>query len=89
MNTRVPRDFWLADWDERQAIVAFHLKNPLEGYRRLTFIMLDADIVAVSPSSVWRYLGQGGLLSKWKGKRRRKALASSNLRSRISIGIST
>ena len=30
----------------------FHLKNPLEGYRRLTFMMLDADVVAVSPSSV-------------------------------------
>jgi hypothetical protein len=34
----------------------FHLKNPLEGYRRLTFMMLDANIVAVSPSSVWRVL---------------------------------
>jgi transposase InsO family protein len=52
-NGWVPRDFWLEDW-EKQAIIAFHLKNPLEGYRRLTFMMLDADIVAVSPSSVWR-----------------------------------
>ena len=26
--------------------------------------MLDADIVAVSPSSVWRVLSQAGLLSK-------------------------
>ena len=42
--------------------------NPLEGYRRLTFMMLDADIVAVSPSSVWRVLGQAGLLAKWKWK---------------------
>jgi putative transposase len=41
------------------------LKNPLEGYRRLTFMMLYADIVAVSPSSVWRVLGQAGLLKKW------------------------
>ena len=36
----------------------FHLKNPLEGYRRLTFMMLDADIVAVSPASVWRVLSR-------------------------------
>jgi hypothetical protein len=43
----------LEEW-EKQAIIAFHLKNPLEGYRRLTFMMLDADIVAVSPASVWR-----------------------------------
>src|SRR5215472_4751038 len=56
----------------KQAILGFHLKNPLEGYRRLTFMMLDADIVAVSPSSVWRVLSQAGLLSKWKGKPSRK-----------------
>ncbi len=34
--------------------------------------MLDADIVAVSPSSVWRVLGQAGLLSKWNGKPSKK-----------------
>jgi hypothetical protein len=50
----------LEDW-EKQAIVGFHLKNPLEGYRQLTFMMLDADIVAVSPASVWRVLGRRGL----------------------------
>jgi hypothetical protein len=38
-NGWVPRDFWLEDW-EKQAIIGFHLKNPLEGYRRLTFMML-------------------------------------------------
>jgi hypothetical protein len=32
-NGWVPRDFWLEDW-EKQAIINFHLKNPLEGYRR-------------------------------------------------------
>ena len=30
-------------------IIGFHLKNPLEGYRRLTFMMLDADIVGGEP----------------------------------------
>jgi putative transposase len=65
-NAWVPRDFWLEDW-EKKAIVDFHLKNPLEGYRRLTFMMLDQDVVAVSPSSVWRVLGQAGLLAKWNG----------------------
>ena len=49
-----------------------HSKNPLEGYRRLTFMMLDADVVAVSPSSVWRVLGQAGLLKKWNGKPSKK-----------------
>jgi hypothetical protein len=70
-NGWVPRDFWLEDW-EKQAIVNFHLKNPLEGYRRLTFMMLDADVVAVSPSSVWRVLGQAGLLKKWNGRPSKK-----------------
>jgi len=70
-NGWVPRDLWLEDW-EKQAIIHFHLKNPLEGYRRLTFMMLDANIVAVSPSSVWRVLGQAGLLKKWHGKSSKK-----------------
>jgi len=65
-NAWVPRDFWLEEW-EKKAIVDFHQQNPLEGYRRLTFMMLDRDIVAVSPSSVWRVLGQAGLLAKWNG----------------------
>ncbi|MGA9978923.1 MAG: hypothetical protein WBQ08_09840, partial [Candidatus Sulfotelmatobacter sp.] len=43
-NGWVPRDFWLEQW-EKDAIVDFHLKNPLEGYRRLTFMMLDQDVV--------------------------------------------
>ena len=70
-NGWVPRDSWLEDW-EKQAIIGFHLKNPLEGYRRLTFLRLDAGIVAVSPTSVWRVLGQAGLLSKWNGKPSKK-----------------
>jgi putative transposase len=34
--------------------------------------MLDAGIVAVSPSSVWRVLSQAGLLLKWNGKPSKK-----------------
>jgi transposase InsO family protein len=70
-NGWVPRDFWLED-REKQAVIGFHLKNPLEGYRRLTFMMLDADIVAVSPSSVWRVLSQAGLLRRWNGTASKK-----------------
>jgi putative transposase len=36
---------------------------PLEGYRRLAYMMLDADIVAVSPSSVYRVLKAAGKLT--------------------------
>ena len=70
-NGWVPRDFWLQPW-EKQSIIRYHLDHPLEGYRRLTFMMLDADVVAVSPSSVWRVLQQAGLLSRWKSKPSRK-----------------
>ena len=62
-NAWVPRDWWLEDW-EKQAIIAFHAQNPLEGYRRLAFMMLDADVVAVSPSSVYRVLRDAGLMGR-------------------------
>ena len=66
-NGWIPRDFWLEPW-EKEAIIQYHYEHPLEGYRRLTFMMLDGDVVAVSPSSVWRVLRNAGLLSRWKGK---------------------
>jgi len=62
-NGKVPRDFWLEDW-EKQAILDFHDRNPLDGYRRLTFMMLDDDLVAVSPASVYRVLKAAGRLDR-------------------------
>ena len=70
-NSWIPRDFWLEAW-EKAAIIQFHREHPLEGYRRLAFMMLDADVVAVSPASVWRVLRGAGLLSRWKMKPSRK-----------------
>ena len=65
-NGKIPRDFWLEDW-EKQAILDFHDRHPLNGYRRLTFMMLDDDIVAVSPTSVYRVLKSAGRLDrKWQ-----------------------
>ena len=70
-NATVPRDFWLEEW-ERQAVVAFHFDHPLEGYRRLAYMMLDADVVAVSPSSVYRVLKSAGLLGRWARRESKK-----------------
>ena len=70
-NGWIPRDRWLEQW-EKQAILDFYRKHPLEGYRRLSYMMLDADTVAVSPSSVWRVLSQAGVLAKWNKKRSAK-----------------
>ena len=62
-NGQVPRDWWLEDW-EKQAILDYQQQHPLEGYRRLTFMMLDDDVVAVSPSSVYRVLKPAGVLAR-------------------------
>lgn len=70
-NGLVPRDFWLESW-EKQAIIEFQARNPLEGYRRLAFMMLDRDVVAVSPSSVYRVLREAGLLRRWNHKPSKK-----------------
>ena len=58
-NSKVSRNHWLAE-SERAAIVGYHSQYPLEGYGRLAFMMLDADVVAVSPSSVYRVLRARG-----------------------------
>jgi hypothetical protein len=44
----------------------------LEGYRRLAFMMLDADIVPVSPSSVYHVLKAADKLAPRSGAHARK-----------------
>lgn len=70
-NAWVPRDFWLEKW-EREAIIGYYKIHKEEGYRRLTYMMLDADIVAVSPSSVYRVLKNAGYLTQWNVKSTKK-----------------
>ena len=70
-NSWIPRDFWLEQW-EKDAIVKYYIENPYEGYRRLTFTMLDEEIVAVSPSSVYRVLKAAGLMDGRNGKKSSK-----------------
>lgn len=70
-NAWISRDFWLTDY-EKQAIVNYYHDHPLEGYRRLCYMMMDADIVAVSPSSVYRVLANAGLLNPWNRKESKK-----------------
>jgi putative transposase len=70
-NAWVPRDHWLED-GEKSAILDFDAQHPLEGYRRLAFMMLDAGVVAVSPSSVYRVLQQAGRMEGWNRKPSRK-----------------
>jgi transposase InsO family protein len=69
----VPRDHWIEEW-ERQAILDYYGAHPLEGYRRLTFMMLDDEQceVAVSPSTAYRVLKKAGLLDRWNPKASKK-----------------
>jgi transposase InsO family protein len=64
-NAMIPRDHWLEE-QERTAIVGFAGQYPLEGYRRLTFMMLDSDVAAVSPATTYRVLKGAGLLDRAK-----------------------
>jgi transposase InsO family protein len=64
-NAWLPRDHWLEP-EEQQAILDFHAQYPLEGYRRLAFMMLDRDLLAASPASVYRVLHKAGRLARRK-----------------------
>jgi transposase InsO family protein len=57
----IPRDHWIEP-EERAAIIRFARQYPLEGYRRLTFMMLDGDVAAVSPATTYRVLKAAGLI---------------------------
>ena len=70
-NAWIPRDHWV-DEEEKRAILDFQREYPLEGYRRLAFMMLDLNIVAVSPSSVYRVLKEAGVLRRWNRKPSKK-----------------
>ena len=70
-NGWIPRDFWLTE-AERQAIIAYWHDHPLDGYRRLTYMMMDADVVAVSPATTYRVLSNAGLLARFAGKPSKK-----------------
>jgi transposase-like protein len=70
-NALIPRDHWLLD-EEKAAILAFHDRFPLEAYRRLAFMMIDQDVAAASPSSVYRVLGGAGVLDRWNRRPTKK-----------------
>ncbi|AFH48401.1 Putative integrase [Ignavibacterium album JCM 16511] len=70
-NGKIPKTHWLTP-DEVKLIEDFAREHYSEsdyflkdGYRRVAYKMLDLNIVAVSPSSVYRILKKAGLLNKW------------------------
>lgn len=63
-NGQIPRDHWLTP-AEREAIVTYYDAHAPEGYRRVSFMMLDENVVAASPATVYRVLKAHGRLDRW------------------------
>ena len=52
--------------EEKAAVITYALAHPREGYRRLAWMMIDADVAYVSPTSAYRILSDADLLYRWK-----------------------
>lgn len=63
-NSSLPKSNWLLE-NEKQDLLDYAKKHTGEGYRRLTYMMLDEDVAAVSPSTTYRLLKGYGLLDEW------------------------
>lgn len=51
--------------DEEQAIIEFRKSHPDVGYRKLAWMMVDADIVYLSESAVYKILANNNMLQGW------------------------
>lgn len=58
-NGNIPRVHQILP-EEREAILAYQALNSLEGYRRLTYMMMDEGIAYVSPATTYRVLKAAG-----------------------------
>lgn len=64
-NGIIPKSHWVLPC-EKEAILEYRYLHLEEGYRRLCYMMLDEDVAAVSPSTVYRILKEAGLLTtRW------------------------
>jgi putative transposase len=75
-NGKIPKQHWLTP-DEEQKIRDYATEHYADsdyycrlGYRRLCYNMLDENIAAVHPSTVYRILKEEGLLNKWNTNKR-------------------
>lgn len=63
-NAPIPKSHWVLE-SERLAIIDYAKGHLQAGYRRMTYLMLDEDVVAVSPSTTYRVLKESGLIQPW------------------------
>lgn len=60
-NGKMPKAHQLLP-EERTAILNYYKNNSVEGYRRLTYMMMDEGVAFVSPASTYRVLKSAGVL---------------------------
>jgi hypothetical protein len=63
-NGHIPREHWTTP-DEEAAIIDYCIERMELGYRTLCWQMIDANIVMVSPATVYNVLKRSGLTKKW------------------------
>jgi len=62
-NGQIPRDYWITE-AEKTSVIEYFQEHSQEGYRRLTYMMIDENVVAISPASVHRILSAAGLMGR-------------------------
>ena len=74
-NGKIPKEHWHTP-EEEEKIISYVKKHIYstdrfyrDGYRRLAYRMLDEEIAALSPSSLYRILKTNNLLSPWNTKK--------------------
>ena len=60
-NGEIPRDFWITE-EEKEAVVRYYQSHSQEGYRAMTYMMIDDDVAFMSCSSVYRILCEAGIM---------------------------
>jgi len=75
--------------EEKEAVIAYALEHPKDGYRRLAWMMIDEDVAYVSPTSTYRILSDADLLYRWKRSTRVGVCTHRSLRHRTSAGTRT
>ncbi|EDM26821.1 hypothetical protein LNTAR_06234 [Lentisphaera araneosa HTCC2155] len=60
-NGKQPKDFWITE-DERRAVIEYYQSHRQEGYRAVTYMMIDENVAYMSSSSVYRILSDAELM---------------------------
>ncbi len=66
-NGLIPKEHQISD-AECERIIGFYKQNSLEGYRRLSYLMIDSDAAYVAPSTTYRVLLKAGLIRRKQRK---------------------